>query len=351
MGGIFLINEKANSLVEMNEQQYDSEDVLQTLLAKYPNLLAGDQMDNSSPRKWLLITREATIQSDDSGRWSVDHLFLDQDGIPTLVEVKRSTDTRIRREVVGQMLDYAANAVLYWSVDTIRTRFEAGCSMKQLDPDEEIAKFVGNQFGTDEFWDSVKTNLDAGRIRMVFVSDQIPSELQRIVEFLNRQMNPAEVLAVQIKQYSGSGLKTLVPRVMGLTAEAVDRKKSGKSMGYPGVDIQLEKADENIQDYYSRLQDFLRSLGDDVQIGQTKVYYAFKRKNANFARVIAQKKALQVWLNLDPASCEIPNGQTFIQDKSGVGHLGGNFHTLLTITSENELETAQPYLQRAYDEA
>jgi len=28
-----------------------------------------------------------------------------------VVEVKRGTDTRIRREVVGQMLDYAANAV------------------------------------------------------------------------------------------------------------------------------------------------------------------------------------------------------------------------------------------------
>ena len=37
---------------------------------------------------------------DGAGRWSVDHLFLDQDAIPTLVEVKRSTDTRIRREVV-----------------------------------------------------------------------------------------------------------------------------------------------------------------------------------------------------------------------------------------------------------
>jgi len=38
---------------------------------------------------------------------------LDQDAIPTIVEVKRSTDTRIRREVVGQMLGYAANAVVY----------------------------------------------------------------------------------------------------------------------------------------------------------------------------------------------------------------------------------------------
>jgi hypothetical protein len=38
---------------------------------------------------------------------------LDQDAIPAIVEVKRSTDTRIRREVVGQMLDYAANSVVY----------------------------------------------------------------------------------------------------------------------------------------------------------------------------------------------------------------------------------------------
>jgi hypothetical protein len=36
---------------------------------------------------------------------------LDQDAILTIVEVKRSTDTHVRREVVGQMLDYAANAV------------------------------------------------------------------------------------------------------------------------------------------------------------------------------------------------------------------------------------------------
>jgi 5-methylthioribose kinase len=41
------------------------------------------------------------------------------------VEVKRSSDTRIRREVVGQMLDYAANAVVYWPLEMIRAKFEA----------------------------------------------------------------------------------------------------------------------------------------------------------------------------------------------------------------------------------
>lgn len=40
-----------------------------------------------------------------SGRWSVDHLFIDQEAVPTLVEVKRTSDTRIRRALVAQMLD------------------------------------------------------------------------------------------------------------------------------------------------------------------------------------------------------------------------------------------------------
>ena len=75
------------------------------LLSQYPSLLAGNQIDPDSPRKWLLITRECGIPGKQNGadRWAVDHLFIDQDAIPTLVEVKRSTDTRIRREVVGQM--------------------------------------------------------------------------------------------------------------------------------------------------------------------------------------------------------------------------------------------------------
>jgi hypothetical protein len=87
----------------------------------YPNLLAGDQVGGDEPRRWLLISREVPVASDEegSGRWSVDHLFLDQYAVPTIVEVKRSTDTRIRREVVGQMLDYAANAVVYWPIEAL----------------------------------------------------------------------------------------------------------------------------------------------------------------------------------------------------------------------------------------
>ena len=127
-GGIYLIQSNGE-LLEMTERGYTSEDMLQTLLAKYPNLLAGSQMNPDDPRRWLLVAREAALPAEEGagGRWSVDHLFLDQDGIPTLVEVKRASDTRIRREVVGQMFDYAANALIHWPVDIIRNSFNATC--------------------------------------------------------------------------------------------------------------------------------------------------------------------------------------------------------------------------------
>jgi hypothetical protein len=230
-GGIFLI-QSGGDLVEMKEQPYDTEAVLQQLLAKYPNLLAGDQMDGAAPRRWLLISREMGVPSEAEGgdRWSLDHLFLDQDAIPTLIEVKRSSDTRIRREVVGQMLDYAANAVVYWPVEAIRVRFEEDCRQRGVDPTKEIETLLGPDGDPEGFWQRVKTNLQAGRVRMVFVADVIPSELRRIVEFLNGQMDPAEVLAVEIRQFVGQGLKTLVPRVIGQTVEA-ERKKGGSGSG------------------------------------------------------------------------------------------------------------------------
>ena len=223
--GVFLI-QKDGQLVEMSEKNYGSEADFQELLAKYPNLLAGNQINGAEPRRWLLISREAALPSEENGsdRWSVDHLFLDQDAIPTLVEVKRSSDTRIRREVVGQMLEYAANVVVYWPVEDIRAKFDATCQAKGLNSEVELGTFLGPSEDSVAFWQKTKDNLHAGKIRLLFVADSIPKELRRIVEFLNEQMAPAEILAVEIKQFSGQDFKSLVSRVYGQTEEARTKK-------------------------------------------------------------------------------------------------------------------------------
>lgn len=221
------------TLHALRRSAYASEDLLQTLLERYPDLLAGEQMNTESPRRWVLVSREVGVPGENGGsnRWSLDHLFLDQDGVPTLVEVKRSTDTRIRREVVGQMLDYAANAVVYWPVERLASAFEATCAADGSDAAERIATLTDEAMEDEDawesFWQRVKTNLQAGRVRMVFLADVIPPELRRIVEFLNGQMDPAEVLAVEVRQYTGdSGLRTLVPRVVGQTAQSEQKKST-----------------------------------------------------------------------------------------------------------------------------
>src|ERR1700743_915347 len=122
--GVFVLTE-ANKLVPLQTASFASENDFQALLAAFPALLAGDQIDTANPRRFLLIDREQPIASepDGSARWALDHLFIDQDGMPTLVEVKRGDDTRIRREVLGQMLEYAANAILHWPVEKLQERF------------------------------------------------------------------------------------------------------------------------------------------------------------------------------------------------------------------------------------
>lgn len=224
---IFLIDDHGG-LSPLRKQPYDRESILQELLARFPEVLSGSQIDPADPRRWLLVSRELGVPASEAGsdRWALDHLFLDQDGIPTLVEVKRSTDTRLRREVVGQMLDYAANAVLHWPVDRIISEFRESCTHRRSDPDAVLEEFLGDASSADEFWQQVKTHLQAGKIRLIFVADIIPPELARIIEFLNEQMDPAEVLAVELPQFAGPGVRTLVPRVIGITAESTKRKTS-----------------------------------------------------------------------------------------------------------------------------
>jgi hypothetical protein len=227
VGGVFVVF-KDGELQELEETAYDSEAVLQTLLARYPSLLSGDRPPGAPAVRWLLVAREIGIPSEENAgnRFALDHLFLDQDAVPTLVEVKRDTDTRIRREVVGQMLDYAANAVVYWPIETVMARFQARCESSGRDAAEVFEEVFGPDADPDEFWQRAKTNLQAGRVRLVFVADEIPPELRRIVEFLNVQMDPAEVLALEVRQFVGGDLKTLVPQVIGRTAEA-EQKKTG----------------------------------------------------------------------------------------------------------------------------
>jgi len=255
-------------ITELKETNYENEDFLQSLIEKYPNILAGDQIDLNSPRKWILISREMSVPDSENGsnQWSLDHLFSDQDAIPTFIEVKRSTDTRIRREVVAQMLDYAANGSAYWTMDIIKMSFEkSGGNLDVLElPDEEL----------DIYWTKFEDNLKNGKIRLMFVADEIPLSLRRIIEFLNTQMENTEVLALEIKQFvAENNVRTFVPHIIGQSIKAMDIKKRipvvGKEWNEENIiKFAKDNYDENIFNVFYRISTKFKELGCIVITGK-----------------------------------------------------------------------------------
>jgi len=277
-GGIYL--EQDGKLVEMTEHTYPEEDVLQERLADFPRLLAGDQMNPASPRNWALIAREAGIpdHEDSGGRWSADHLFVDQDAIPTLVEVKRSADTRIRREVVGQALDYISHACIHWDADTLETQFGQTWEERDRDPESILTELL-NDDSSHQFWERAESNLRSKRVRILFVADHIPSELKRVVEFLNEGFAEVEVFAIEVAQYKGQGTKAFVPRLYGQTEEARGAKKTSRYDGaignedefYEDIEAKREQGEisSDLAEAYHDLYEFAQGVGE-VQINRTQ---------------------------------------------------------------------------------
>ena len=260
---------KQGKLEPLEEEPFSTEDELQLLIAEHPELLDGEQMRPGDPRRWLLISREKGIAetTDSSARWSVDHLVVDQDAVPTLVEVKKGTNSEIRRSVVGQMLEYAAHAAQTWSADGLRRSFEESATAQGREPDEVLQQLLQSdgEPDADAFWENVATNLSAKRMRLLFVADEIPDPLQRVVEFLNAQMPNVEVLAVEIKQFRGGQIQTLVPRVLGRIATST-QSQSRRSLNRETFLEQFTRDD--VRSAATRILDVAQEFGAAFEWGQ-----------------------------------------------------------------------------------
>ncbi len=256
------IRNDSGGLEPLVEERFETEELLQELIGQHPELLAGEQMRPADPLRWILIKREMPVEG-----WAVDHLLVDQHSRPTLVEVKRGSNREIRRNVVGQMLDYAATAASVWSERDIRQVFEESSD----DPDGEIGALIGvdNEPNVDTFWEQVATNLDANRLRLLFVADEIPAELERVVKFLNEQTRDnLEVLAVEVKQYPGSFGHALVSRVIG----QVDAPSSSNTRS-PNLSRNelLDAFRPDVRDAMLSLLDSVTNAGGELRYRRTAI--------------------------------------------------------------------------------
>lgn len=256
MDRLYLVD--GEGLIPMTPSQPPNEDQLQDMIARHSDLVGREAGE------LLLVQREQGVADslDGAARWSLDHLFVTRDAIPVLIEVKRAVDTRLRREVIGQILDYAANGAVHWSEGKLAASFAMTCTAQETTPDEALAVFLREAGQVEGFWQRVEKNLRDGRLRLMIVADRIPPELARIVEFLNAQMR-AEVLAIELCYFEAAdGRLTLAPRVIGET-ETLRAQKGVERPGPISVEDWLERYPEerNLIPHIQNLIAFFKDTG------------------------------------------------------------------------------------------
>lgn len=223
MSNAYLIDDGGSTVPMSRVRCSDENEELQKILEENPSLLPGEQINPDDPRRWLTIKREMGVPDPATGvdRWSIDFVVVDQSAIPTFVECKRIADSRSRREVVGQMFEYAANGHHYWTKDELQqcaqdTAEAAGrtidSALAELKPDDDLP--VG------QFFQRMEDNLREGQIRLVFFLEEGPPELRSIVDFVNKQMERSEILLIEARQYESDGMRIVVPTLFGFTEQA-----------------------------------------------------------------------------------------------------------------------------------
>jgi hypothetical protein len=229
MSVIYTIREDGTTETMKRVRCTNEDSEIQALLERNLDLIPGDQIDPDDPRRWLLIKREMPVPDPSTGsdRWSIDFLIVDQDAVPTFVECKRFADTRSRREIVGQMFEYAANGHYYWTSDIIRGYAEESAAKRGQNLDESIrALHPSNEESIEAFFSRVQENLREGQLRIVFFLEESPMELRSVVDFLNRQMERSEVLLVEARQYELNKQRVVAPMLFGYTEQARQVKRS-----------------------------------------------------------------------------------------------------------------------------
>ncbi|MDV6345298.1 DUF5655 domain-containing protein [Nitrosomonas sp. Is37] len=293
--------------------------------------LQGDASDLEKPLQTLIennlepllgirfLATEFSTGKTHAGR--IDSLGLDENNCPVILEYKRSTG----ENVINQGLFY-----LDWLMDH-RGDFE-----------RLVTKQLGHTVADYIDWTAPRliciaadfTKYDAHAVQ----------QINRNIELIRYRLFGEELLLLELANAttvsnSNSAIKN---RKAGKAATTTNEKVSSGDRSYAEW---LELISDPLRELLASLENYIISLGDDVQKKGLKLYVAFKRLR-NFATVVIQKNRLLLFLHLNPARLEsLP---TIARDVSQSGHWGtGDLE--LSITNANDLDLAKPLIRMAYE--
>ncbi|MDY6969019.1 MAG: hypothetical protein SVR08_10265, partial [Spirochaetota bacterium] len=161
----YIVGQDGNTTAMETIRCIDENKELKRLLLGNLDLIPGDQIKPEDPRRWILIKDEMPVPDPSTGsnRWSVDLFLVDHDGIPTFVECKRHDDSRSRREVIGQMLEYAANGHYFWNSSELLELATKTAERNGLTLENYLNKLDSTMVEVDSFFEIVENNLKEGQ--------------------------------------------------------------------------------------------------------------------------------------------------------------------------------------------
>ena len=177
-------------------KDYENEAELHRLVESNPHLLPLD----GSP-KLTVLASEVTL-----GWGSLDVLAVESTGRPVVIEVKLARNQESYREIVAQVLFYAA-FLRGLDVEYLE-RYKLGSSIVE-------AVQAGSNSHVDEeaFNSSLQDHLGRGSFRLVFALDAVHPELERVVAYLD-SITSSEVAIdlVALPIYEVEDKRSVVPQ-------------------------------------------------------------------------------------------------------------------------------------------
>ncbi len=218
----------------VSREGFVTESLLQGLVHSSPELLGPLGEDLA----FLPVGYEVLVGN---GR-RLDLLFLDSQGVPTLIETKLRANDESRREVIGQVLEYAM-AIDAWSPETFvanATSFLASSPDAPVDlrgrsfDDAAATRFAWKDDAPDELsakLDALKSklaaNLSGGRLRIVVGVDEHIEGLERLVQYFSAHSD-LQVVLLQVNQFPvDDQLRVLIPTLHGDVGGGVSRPAGG----------------------------------------------------------------------------------------------------------------------------
>lgn len=290
--------------VELSGEAVSVERSLQTLIERDSETFLGV----------TFLASEYSTGKTHGGR--IDTLAIDEDDCPVIIEYKRSTN----ENVINQGLFY-----LDWLLDH-KAEFQL-----------LVQRELGGKRAADIDWAAPRLLCIAGDFTRY--DKHAVQQINRNIDLLRYQKFGDDLLALQ-----------LVHRTNNVVLSGDDERR-GNSVRPPRrgtdkpVDEAIEDAEQEVKDLFAEARTFIMALGDDVQEKQLKLYMAYRRIK-NFASVVVQKRALVIYLKIDPDGVKLE--ENFSRDVREIGHWGtGDLE--LTVRTTADLLKAQPLISRSYD--